>query len=303
MHTNDEAIIKNTILKEYPNFEKLQMSFNHRGWTSVIVDIDDVYVCKFPRNPEKYSHLKEEHKLINKLNQNITGFEFPDRVHVNSNVPFFMHKKIKGEHFPLEAYQKASEKQKLAFKDSVVDFLIQMHSLSIDEFKAYLPVKDEVLPPLNELNNVLENDFSNEESNKGKKILQNFNNAAKDKKLVVGHYDMHGYNFVVDPNTKRIIGVFDFDEVAIGSAEFDLRELPLHYGDDVGNEIIEAYNKKAEHPINFEFLQTLHRGWSLYEYVRTKNRLDGDLKDVDKIDMGEYKEEIKQLLGNVRMKS
>ena len=301
VYTNNEEVIREAILKAFPHFKDLPMSFNHRGWTSVIVDIDDTYICKFPRGQEKYDHLKNEHQLISMLKKNITGVEFPERTHIEADVPFFIHKKIKGEHFPLEAYQKADENQRQAFKKSVVDFLVQMHSVRVEDFKGCAPIKDEKLPPLAELEPVLENDFSGEASNKAKKILRDFNAAASAKKLVVGHYDMHGYNFVVDPKTKKIIGIFDFDEVAIGSAEFDLRELPLHYGPDVGKEIIEAYNKKAKCPVNMDRLETLHQGWSLFEYVRTKKRLDGDLKDVDQIDMEEYKKEIKQLLAKAKV--
>lgn len=302
MHTNDENAIKEAILKAFPHFKDSQMSFNHRGWTSVIVDIDDTYICKFPRNQEKYEHLKNEHQMISLLKKNISGFEFPERTHVDAGVPFFIHKKIKGEHLPLEAYQKADDKQKQAFKDSVVDFLVQMHNLRVEDFKSCIPVKNEKLPPLTELEPVLEGDFPGNASNKAKKILRDFNAAASARKLVVGHYDMHGYNFVVDPTTKKVIGVFDFDEVAIGSAEFDLRELPLHYGPNVGREIIETYNKKAKCPVNMDTLEALHQGWSLYEYVRTKKRLDGDLKDVDQIDMDEYRKEIKQLLRKAKVR-
>ena len=50
-------------------------------------------------------------------------------MHIEAEVSFFIHKKIKGEHFPLDAYEKASSPQQQDFKDSVVDFLIQMHGL------------------------------------------------------------------------------------------------------------------------------------------------------------------------------
>jgi len=302
MHTNDEKKIRAAILEAFPEFEGATMEFNHRGWTSVIVDIDGAYICKFPRNEEKYEHLKKERKLIELLQEQMDDYEFPERTHINANIPFFIHKKLQGEHFPLEAYQNATKEQQDTFKESFVDFLTKLHELPPDKFQEFVPVKDEILPDYSELDPILEQDFSEEESAEAKNLLRAFNNAAKDRRQVVGHYDMHGYNFVVDPVTKKITGFFDFDEFAIGSPEFDLREVPLHYGENVGSEIIDLYNQKAKHPVDLNDLQRVHYGWSIFEYVRTKKRLDGDLKDVDKIDMNEYQEEIKQLLKNAKMR-
>ena len=64
---------------------------------------------------------------------------------------------------------------------------------------------------------------------------------------------------------------------------------------------IDLYNKKASFPVDKKTLTEVHNGWSILEYVRTKKRLDGDLKDVDNINVEEFKKEIKQLFSKFKV--
>lgn len=301
MYTNDEKKLKEAIVKAFPEFSNSLMAFNHSGWTSVVVEIDGKLICKFPRNKEKHEHLKSERKLIELLNEHLDGYEFPRRKAIISKYPFFIHRKIEGEHFTKERYEQSSLEEQDAFKKSVADFLVHLHKLPVSLFEGFIPFKDEKLPDLSEMDALLEQDFSKEDSTVAKSLLREFNDVSLNRNKVVGHFDMHAYNFVVAPNTKKVKGFFDFDEFAIGSQEFDLREFELNFGSEISQEIISIYNDRANVAVDLETLRKVHNGWSIYEYIRTKKRLSQDLKDVGNINMVEYRNEIKNLIKKAKV--
>ena len=168
--------------------------------------------------------------------------------------------------------------------------------MPVEEFKGIIPYKNEILPDIDFLWKILSNDFETQET-LIKKILSDFTLLADNTPQIVGYYDFHCNNIIVDPDTKKIKSVFDFDEVAIGTSKFDLREIFLNYNDDIGQKVLIAYNKKANNIITNNTLHLSLVGWALYEYVRMKQRLNsGELQDVENLDLYEFKLEILNML-------
>lgn len=103
------------------------------------------------------------------------------------------------------------------------------------------------------------------------------------------------FNCLVDTN-KNLISVFDFDEMAIGTAKFNLRELLLNYDKTIGNEIIKHYNLKTNKSIPQNEIDIALVAWSFYEYRNMKIKLGSELKEVENVDLNIFKQEISQMM-------
>ncbi len=139
------------------------------------------------------------------------------------------------------------------------------------------------------------NMFSSDEKILQSEILKNFPELDPSAPKIVGYYDMHPYNCLVDAN-KNLISVFDFDEMAIGTVKFDLRELLLNYDKTIGNEIIRCYNLKTNKSITQNEINTALVAWSFYEYKNMKIKLTDELKEVENINLNIFKQEISQMI-------
>ncbi|OPZ79470.1 MAG: Bifunctional AAC [Alphaproteobacteria bacterium ADurb.Bin438] len=293
--TNDEQELKEILFNELPEFKKNEtsISFNHTGWTSIIIDINDDLIVKFPRNVEKYNGLVNEKKVIQVLKNNVQGVEFPTRDIFDGKTPFFIHKKLKGEHFPLDRLKIASKEEQKNFIVSAAEFLNQIHSIPTSLFAGILPKKEEILPNCNDFMPYLDKEFSKSEINVIERLLNEFNQVTALKhNNVVGYYDFHGNNIVIDKKTKKITGVFDFDEMSIGSIEFDLRELPLNYGVDFGFKMIDECNRCSNVSIDVRNMKTFLTGWYVFEFSNLVKNKEYLLKNIKNLNIDKHKQNI-----------
>ena len=293
-----EDSLKKEIISCFPEFREANIVFNHNGWTSVIAEIDSKYVCKFPRNEEKLSFLKKEKELIEILKKNLKEIQFPNRTYINAKHPFFIHEKIQGEFFTTQAYYKASESEKYNFIESIAIFFKNLHDLNKDEFHNLIPQKTESITSPMKVLSFIQEDLSDHNSRLAEKILADFVQCDDTSLKVVGYYDMHPYNCVVERTNKKLLGIFDFDEMAIGTPRFDLREIFLNYNEDIGKCVLDSYNSKIKNAISLKSVKTALVAWSFYEYMRMKVRKDSELKGVTGIDVNEFRDEISSLIEN-----
>ena len=292
-----ENALRNSILRVFPDFRKAEFKYNRSGWTSVVVDINNEYICKFPRTEQKFAFLKTENLIIEKLARAFPKIEFPQRRFVDSDIPFFIHKKLSGEFIDVDRYNRLTALEQDNFIDSIADFFVGLHRLPVDEFKDIVKNKDEELPDWDILHLALKTDFNAAEMKKISSIIDKFSNLDDKALKVVGYYDFHAYNTLFDADTKKLQGIFDFDEVAIGTAKFDLREVFLNYNMEIGTAVLDAYNKKASNPVSLEIVKLSLIGWSFVEYMNMKQKIaSGELSDVTGADLSEFRAEIKQML-------
>ena len=293
---SDEEL-RSSILKIFPDFKNLKFKFNHDGWTSVVVDINSEYICKFPRTKQKQSFLETEDIIIRKFAQAFPEIEFPQRTFINSDIPFYMHKKLQGDFISVDKYNQMSHSKRKIFIDEVSSFFAKLHQLPITEFQNIINRKNEQLPDINTLIDSLKTDFSADEIQKILKIIDDFSNLNQWSSPVVGYYDFHAHNILFNPHTGKLSGIFDFDEVAVGTAKFDLREIFLNYNQEIGNKVLASYNNKVQYSIPEEVIKTSLVGWSFVEYMNMKQRIiSGELTDVSSVDLSEFKMEIQQMI-------
>lgn len=230
-----------------------------------------------------------------RLEKNIPYLIFPKRMYINSELPFFIHKKIKGDFFTCEKYYNSSLQEQSNFVNSMANFFYDIHNLKVEDFEDILPKKLEKLNNIRDILYTLKHNFSKQEFVWGQKILENFQSLDISGTKIVGYYDMHPYNCLVDSN-KNLISIFDFDEMAIGTVRFDLRELLLNYDKKIGNEIIKCYNSKVNKPILQNEINTALVALSFYEYNNMKIKLTNELKKVENINLNMFRDEISQMI-------
>ena len=292
-----DAELASSIVKVFPKFEGAKFKYNRCGWTSVIVDIDDEYICKFPRTEQKLAFLKTENLIIEKFARAFPEITFPQRKFINSDIPFYIHKKLQGEFITVEKYNRLNTAEREIFADEVASFFARLHRLPVAEFQNLLPGKNEKLPNTDTLLSTLKTDFNAEEIKKILKIIDDFSNLDEWSSQVVGYYDFHAHNILFNPQNLKLCGIFDFDEVAIGTAKFDLREIFLNYNEEIGYKVVAAYNRKASHSVPPEVVKTSLVGWSFAEYMNMKQKIKtGELTDVSGISLAEFKTRILKMM-------
>ncbi len=289
--------LRNSILRAFPDFKTAEFNFNHNGWTSVVVDVNNEYICKFPRTEQKRAFLETENIIIEKFANIFPEIEFPQRKFIDSDIPFFIHNKLYGEFIDADKYNCLAPFKQEKVIDGIASFFAKLHQLPIVEFQGIIKSKNEQLPNLSILYSALEPDFNTTEMEKISNIANTFLSFRDETSKVVGYYDFHAYNVLFDIDTGRVSGIFDFDEVAIGTAKFDLREVFLNYNMKIGTAVLNAYNKKVDNPVSIETVKLFLIGWSFVEYMNMKQKItSGELKDVNSADLSVFKKEIKQMI-------
>lgn len=292
--TNDEKLAVDILMKEIPDLlEGKSVKFNHSGWTTMVVEVDETWIIKFPRNQAVYEQLKKEKSKLDAIKDYI-DFDIPDRQHILGDYPFFIHRKLEGEHFGYVEFSKASDEQKNNFISSVASVFAQLHAIPIDEV-VFSNMKHN-LPEDHEMMDVLNRSFNPAQVSVALDYLQKFRNLdVAESYQRTGLFDFHGFNIVVDPETKKIKGIFDFDELAVGDYYFNLREIALHYSPNVMKEVCEKYEQITQEKINQDRLDLCFRGWYIFEYVRLIKNQD-KLTGVFNVNSSRHRDKIADLL-------
>lgn len=293
---NSREEILEVLKSELPEIELVKTDFIFSGWTSIIVDINDEYIAKFPRNYEKYEWLVNESKLIEVLKRHIS-LELPERKLYDGDTPFFLHKKLKGLLLPEDALNNCTPIQKQEFLKSVATFFSNLHSIPVSEFSGLMPTIQDV-PNKEEVLKILSQDFSSTDLEKESLLFDQVNEIGLNpKELVPGYFDFHGGNIVVDPTTYNLLGVFDFDEMAIRNYHFEFREVLLRYDEKYVLELIKYYEEVSDHKVDVNKIWLYHIVWYMWEYskmIANPERIAG----IEGLDVNFHKNSIKSILDN-----
>lgn len=293
--TTKEEILA-VLMKQLPEIELKSSEFIFSGWTSIIVDINDEYIAKFPRNYDKYEWLINEYNLLETLKRYLS-VQLPERKLYDSETPFFLHKKLQGKLLPEDALNICSDTQKEKFLKSVANFFAELHKIPLTELSSILPTINEI-PKKDEVISYLKDHFSSEDIKKMENLFDKVNEIELDpSNQVAGYFDFHGGNIVVNPNSYELIGVFDFDEMAIRDYHFEFREVLLRYDEKYVLELIKYYEEVSDRVIDINKIWLYHIVWYMWEYskmVANPDRIAG----IEGLDVDFHKNKIKSILDN-----
>lgn len=291
---NTRHDIMEVLIKRLTSLNIKNGKFIFSGWTSIIVDIDDKHIVKFPRNDESLNWLMNEKNIINVLKQSIS-LSFPARKFYDGISPFFLHKKLKGLLLDEQQLSKGTKSQKEKFLMSVAFFFNQIHSIPIEKLSSLIPTLIKIPQESDIIPNFKKN-FSVNDVNKAIGLIKQAQKIKpKDSDYVVGYFDFHGGNIVANKKTYKLRGIFDFDEVAIRDYHFEFREVLLRYDEKYVLELIRFYESISSRKVDINKVWLYHIVWYMWEYSKMVSNPDkiACIKDVD-IDF--HKDKIKQIL-------
>jgi aminoglycoside phosphotransferase (APT) family kinase protein len=253
----DIESIKTILREKYPLSQNLEI-IDH-GYDNIVVIVDSMYALRFPRNEIAYKRSLFEKSILNDL-KTIESIHIPVVLDENDNPPYLITSFVKGKHLSLSEIDSLDKEYQHKFAKDVANFAYQMHSLlSVD-----LAVRIRHGLGLDQINeepwgvyfkkNLIDNKLPTEVKDKFAKDYFGFwkENDSKEDLLVV-HDDLHNENMLFQ--NKKLVGILDFGDTNIGTAEQELRQL-YRINQDVVESAAKEYSKLSGKKLNVELIKT-----------------------------------------------
>ena len=221
-----------SILKEFTRFGKSKVTLINDSCNSVVYDIDGKHIAKFSKNSHNLNFagiiLSDD---VLKIIKPKVSFDVPvyDLIAYQDGTAFTIHKKIIGDQLN---FALMSDAQIKAFLTSFARGLSEMHSINLDKFKnCRLPIFD-LTKYLQDNSNWLESRLKPFVNEKHLKLALQFirkyaKTIKKTNPLTITHGDMNIMNIIINPKTKKLSGLLDFDNVVIAEPCFDFSLLNM----------------------------------------------------------------------------
>ena len=143
-------------------FSNQNIVFEGEGWGSFAFSVGE-NILRFPKTNDIGGYKKEEY-ILNFLQDKI-GFEISNPRIVYDDPTYIIHKKLLGESWSVDSYNKLSINEKNLFCEDIAKFFYEMHSVKLNELDKNFIKKQDLLTFDNFIS-FLKNDFSNSEIDK-----------------------------------------------------------------------------------------------------------------------------------------
>ncbi|WP_186577994.1 phosphotransferase family protein [Aquibacillus kalidii] len=241
------------IIKQvYPNFFIEDFCHNEIGQNNDVLIINNSLVFRFPKYQKGILQLKRETEILEQI-KDLVPIPIPEPIYCSFEelVPgrvFTGYSLIDGVPLWKDSLEKIKSDQlikRLALQ--LVDFLIEIHSISEERVKGVLKLEDnnpreEMFKLYDKIQNKL---FPYIRKEALIEITQSFktflNGKGLDIKTTLIHGDFGASNILWNPEASRITGIIDFGGSSIGDPAYDFAGLFSSYGKDFFNMCIKLY--------------------------------------------------------------
>jgi aminoglycoside phosphotransferase (APT) family kinase protein len=218
----DTKTIQNVIISDFPDFKIEKIILINNSWDNLVAEINDRYIFRFPKDDGIGKNFKREIKILDLLKNKIT-LAIPEVKFFGKVFVYMGYEKIPGGDLTPEIFTtlNLAEKQKLIF--DLANFLKEIHEVFSFEKARELGVEDEALPTystmakkfLPKIKNSMVLDFI-------QKTCDEYDVMTKEQpELVFLFNDLHTENMAFDYDNKKLNGIFDFSDLAIGDVNLD----------------------------------------------------------------------------------
>ena len=272
-----EKILKN----KFPN---QNISFEGEGCFSIAYNVGK-NILRFPKMIDLSSYKKEEY-ILNYLQDKIS-FEIPKPKFYNNKFPYISYKKLLGEKWSIDDYNKLSEKDKNLFCEDVAKFFYEMHSVNLDELDKNYIQKQDILT-IDDFVNLLRYDFTNNEIDKLYNYYLKVKNNGNDFVLV--HKDFSISNILIDKNY-RLKAVFDFGNTEINERSFEFARSSFCRYPNAFSKILDIYSLISNVKIDKDRINELNTIHSFYvlQLLNDNKNLKNSLIEKWKFNINEIK--------------
>lgn len=244
---NGEVLLENydreSVLKvlhdEVPGLTVTSMTFISEGWSNLVVDINDEWIFRFPRDEEFLPILERERLLLDRLRNHIS-LSIPYYEFMGSNTAFVGYRKIPGEALHTNTYLRLSENARQGIADTLALFLTQMHqAISLNEARS-IGYEEYKIPIESIESSFIDELPSGNLKRMVSEALTYFKEHPYKEPFVLLHNDFNGDNIAFDLNTEKVTGVFDFSDAAIGHYSMEIGKL-FRVHSDLARRTLKAY--------------------------------------------------------------
>ena len=250
-----EDAVKKSYQEAFPEEQITSLHFYPNTHESVVADINDEYIVKFPRPHRGVSGLNAEQGITDLL-RNKVQINIPALSIQADPVVFARYPKIPGQLFDKVKFAKLSDKIKDNLANQMAGFMAATHSVpQSDVTKASF----ELAPSWQLQIELIEQQFVNEKNDVIAALLPEVvkNHKALEvptENQVLGHFDLHSGNVLVNKAHTEFTGVIDFGNCKVGDLHQDLSVMNLS-SPELAQKIAIAYEKIAKRTLNRLLIQ------------------------------------------------
>ena len=254
-------------------FNNQNIVFEGEGWGSFAFSVGE-NIVRFPKSNDIYGYKKEEY-ILNFLQDKIS-FEIPKPKMVYDDPTYIIHKKLLGENWSIDSYNKLSVNEKNLFCEDIAKFFYEMHSVNLSELNSNFIKKQDLLT-IDNFISFLKNDFTNKEIEKLYDYYLKVKKAGNDYVLV--HQDFYEANSLVDKN-HRLKAIFDFGNCEIAERCIEFKTLDYDFYKDLFDRVLNIYESISNIKINVDRIKELNSidGFGCLNYLNSDEKLKESMK-------------------------
>lgn len=231
-----EPQLLDTIQRYLPDVDRKKYRFIDNWWDNQIVILDNILVCRFPRNESAKAVHKKEYHLLNLISKHVT-LQVPQYEFVAPDGSFVAYRIIRWDIMNVEIYQSLSSETQILIQKQLGNFLSELHSISLDELKEIGYERWWGSGDMSWWITEMHQNFTKAAKNflKAEELAQiisyitelwNFEYPYK----TLTHGDMQGKNIIIREDLSSLEWVIDFSDARIADPALDF-DLLWEYGE------------------------------------------------------------------------
>ncbi|WP_457336309.1 cupin-like domain-containing protein [Rhizobacter sp. P5_C2] len=217
---------------------------------SIVAEIDGDHIVKFPRAHRGATGIQVEQRITDFIRARV-AVQVP-KIELHSRpVALARYPKLDGTGFDRNAWAKLTDAKKDALAAQLAAFMLALHAVPAAEIER----ADLTFAPSWELSaDLIETQLAGSEHPVLRKlvpeVVRNHRNLkVPAKQLVLGHFDLHGGNLLLDAAQERLLGVIDFGNCKRGDLHQDFSPLCLS-SPDLAERVMRAYEQQSGRKVN-----------------------------------------------------
>lgn len=250
--------IKRIIKYEFPLFDVSMIKKIGEGDNSKAFLLNQNYIFRFPKRNEVKQNLKKEIAVLARI-RNQFNLEIPNIEFVSKDINFVGYKIIKGEFITFEIYNSLPMEFQLQIQKSLSEFLSQFHSTNLTMLKdcelETMNLKEEYSDNFENVQKIIFPNISRQNRELIEQLFAAYLNNHKnfEYKPTLIHNDFSTDHILIDISSKKITGIIDFGDIAIGDPDYDFMYLLDTFGANFIEGMLGIY-QHTNYKINLEKL-------------------------------------------------
>lgn len=240
---------KAAIIAAFPELAGGDFYANDAGWDSLIIDVDNRLIFKFPRDTDAEAGLRQEAALLAALRPKLSII-VPDMELIEGPPLFSRHAKLPGEHLLGPDYAQLDENARGRIAQQLANFHAEMHDLTALSVSAVGDEMAEPWVPVHAMRGVAVPALPALLRDSAMAEINDYEALAPDPHgLIFGYFDAHGWNMAFDKSTATLNGVYDFADSGMGALHQEF--IYANFIDrDLCARVIAAYEQNTGHAID-----------------------------------------------------